>query len=136
MHGEHPRQMRPTPILLVAGRLRVVEGEQFHNASNDEIQRENSAEHNPQPLQVAALRRRRHHPTVRRGIDWWRRLWVHYRRTCACRVLTATDRRGYPCDLKTRISVGRYGGEPLVRLGKGLLSTVTDRTAATMSKEI
>jgi len=22
MHGEHPRQMRPTPILLVAGRLR------------------------------------------------------------------------------------------------------------------
>ena len=92
MHGEHPRQMRPTPILLVAGRLRVVDGEQFHNASNDEIQRENSAEHNPQPLQVAALHRRRHHPTVRRGIDWWRRLWVHYRRTCACRVLTATDR--------------------------------------------
>ena len=70
MHGEHPRQMRPTPISLVAGRLRVVEGEQFHNASNDEIQRENSAEHNPQPLQVAALRHRRHHPTVRRGIDW------------------------------------------------------------------
>lgn len=136
MHGEHPRQMRPTPILLVAGRLRVVDGEQFHNASNDEIQRENSAEHNPQPLQVAALRRRRHHPTVRRGIDWWSRLWVHYRRTCACRLLTATDRRGYPCDLKTRISVRRYGGEPLVRLGKGLLSTVTDRTAATMSKEI
>jgi hypothetical protein len=25
-------------------------------------------------LQVAALHRRRHHPTVRRGIDWWRRL--------------------------------------------------------------
>jgi hypothetical protein len=43
-------------------------------------------------LQVAALHRRRHHPTVRRGIDRWRRLWVHYRRTCACRVLTATDR--------------------------------------------
>jgi hypothetical protein len=43
-------------------------------------------------LQVAALHRRRHHPTVRRGIDWWGRLWVHYRRTCACRVLTATDR--------------------------------------------
>ena len=70
MHGEHPRQMRPTPILLVAGRLRVVDGEQFHNASNDEIQHENSAEHNPPPLQVAALHRRRHHPTVRRGIDW------------------------------------------------------------------
>lgn len=43
MNGEYSGEMRSAPVLLVAGGLRVGDGEKFHDASNDEKQSEHDS---------------------------------------------------------------------------------------------